>query len=198
MKWLFGLIGFPVLLVAIVISGIISTGFFLSPQNALEKSDVIIAISGGETQQRVAEAVQLFRDGWAPLMIMSGAARDDGPSNALTMKNIAVMAGVPKDKILIEESATTTALNATFVRNIITDKKFTKVILITSPYHQRRANLAFAKALSGLPVKIINHSSTDSIWRKKGWWWDEWARELTWSEVQKTIYTWAVPLDKLT
>ncbi|MFH0912536.1 MAG: YdcF family protein [Patescibacteria group bacterium] len=198
MKWLFWLIGFPVLLVAVVISGIISAGFFLSPQDALEKSDVIIAISGGETQQRVAEAVQLYRDGWAPLMIMSGAARDEGPSNALTMQNIAVAAGVPKNKILIEESATTTALNATFVRNIIEEKKFTKVILVTSPYHQRRASLAFIKALKGLPVKIINHSSTDSIWRKKGWWWDEWARELTWTEIQKTIYTWAMPLDKLT
>lgn len=198
MRWLFWLIGFPVLLVAVIVSGIISAGFFLSPQDALEKSDVIIAISGGETRQRVAEAVQLYQDGWAPLMIMSGAARDDGPSNALTMQNIAIAAGVPKADILIEESATTTALNATFVRNIIKDNKFTKVILVTSPYHQRRASLAFAKALAGLPVKIINHSSTDSIWRKNGWWWDEWARSLTWSEIQKTIYTWAVPLDKLT
>lgn len=197
MKWLFWLIGFPILVVAVAISGIISAGFFLSPQNELEKADAIIAISGGETRQRVAEAVKLYQDSWAPLLIMSGAARDEGPSNALMMKNIAIAEGVPKDKIFIEESATTTASNATFVRNIIKDNKFVKVILVTSPYHQRRASLAFDKALSGLPVKIINHSSTDSIWRKKGWWWDEWARELTWTEIQKTIYTWAMPLDKL-
>lgn len=197
MKWLFWLVGFPILVVAIGAGGVIGAGFFLSPQNALEKSDVIIAISGGETRQRVAEAVQLYKDDWAPLLIMSGAARDDGPSNALTMQNMAIAAGVPKNKILIEESAVNTAANAKFVQDIIQDNKFTKVILVTSPYHQRRASLAFTKALQGLPVKIINHSSTDSIWRKNGWWWDEWARELTWSEIQKTIYTWVMPLDKI-
>jgi len=68
---------------------------------------------------------------------------------------------------------------------------------VTSPYHQRRANLAFTKALKGLPVKIIDHSSTDSVWRKNGWWQDDWARYLTLSELQKTLYTWALPQNSI-
>lgn len=193
MKWVLGTIGILVFLVALLVSGVIGAGFFLSPQNELEKADAIVTISGGETRQRVAEAVNLFEKGWAPLLIMSGAARDEGVSNATSMKQIAISLGVPKNKILVEEAAVSTLDNAKFVRDIIKDKKFTKIILVTSPYHQRRAYLAFNKALENLPVKIINHSSTDSIWRKNGWWQDDWARYLTLSELKKTIYTWALP-----
>ncbi len=198
MKWVLGTIGILIFLAALLVSGVIGAGFFLSPQDPLEKADVIVVISGGETRQRVAEAAELFHQGWAPLLIMSGAARDEGVSNAVAMQQIAISLGVPKNKILVEEVATSTLDNAKFVRDIIEEKKFTKIILVTSPYHQRRASLAFAKYLQGLPVKIINHSSTDSMWRKNGWWQDNWARYLTLSELKKTIYTWALPvqLDK--
>lgn len=193
MKWVMGTILTLVFLAAVIVSGVIGAGFFLSPQDPLEKADAIVTISGGETRQRVAEAVTLYNKSWAPLLIMSGAARDAKLSNAVAMKQIAVSMGVPADKILVEEAATNTLDNAKFVRDIIKEKKFTKIILVTSPYHQRRASVAFTKALKGLPVKIINHSSTDSVWRKNGWWQDDWARYLTLSELQKTLYTWALP-----
>ena len=197
MKWVWGTIGTVVVLAALLISGAVGAGFFLSPQNPLEKADAIVAISGGETHQRVAEAVELFKQGWAPLLIMSGAARDEGISNATSMKLIAISLGVPKEKVLTEEAATSTLDNAKFVRDIIKNQKFTKIILVTSPYHQRPASLAFAKYLKGLPVKIINHSSTDSMWRKNGWWQDDWARYLTLSELQKIIYTWLLPVSSV-
>jgi len=193
MKWVTWLIVILIFITALVVGGFVGIGFFLSPQDELEKADAIVVISGGETKQRVTEAVDLFKTGWSPLLIMSGAARDEKVSNAEAMQQIAVSLGVPKEKIITEEEAENTLDNAKFVRDIIKDQKFTKIILVTSPYHQRRAYLAFTKALQGLPVKIINHSSTDSIWRKNGWWQDDWARYLTWSELQKTIYTWALP-----
>lgn len=193
MKWVIGLIIVLVFIVALAVGAFVGVGFFLSPQDELEKSDAIVTISGGETSQRVAEAVDLFKNGWAPLLIMSGAARDEKVSNAEMMQQIAVSLGVPRAKIMTEKEAENTLDNAKFVRDIIKDQKFTKIILVTSPYHQKRASLAFAKALKDLPVKIINHSSTDSTWRKNGWWEDEWSRYLTWSELQKTIYTWILP-----
>ena len=193
MKWVIGTILVLVIATALLLGGIIGAGFFLSPQDPLEKADAIVAISGGETRQRVEEAVKLFQADWAPLLIMSGAARDAKISNAAAMKQVAMSLEVPKDKILIEEAATSTLDNAKFVRDIIKEKKFTKIILVTSPYHQRRAFVAFSKALAGLPVKIINHSSTDSLWRKNGWWQDDWARYLTLSELQKTAYTYILP-----
>ena len=175
---------------AVVIVAILSVpgiGFFLSPQGNLELSDAIVIISGGETAERVSEGVKLFQAGWAPLLIMSGAARDEGTSNALAMKKMATDMGVLDKQIAVEEEATNTFENALKVKNIIQEQKITKMILVTSPYHQRRASLVFHIALRGLPIEIINHSAKDSKWRKNGWWENSWARGITLSEDRKSV-----------
>jgi uncharacterized SAM-binding protein YcdF (DUF218 family) len=179
-------LGVVIVVAVLLVPGI---GFFLSPQNNLELSDAIVIISGGETQQRVSEGVKLYQDGWAPFLIMSGAARDEGTSNALAMKKMALSAGVPDKQIVVEEEATNTFENALKVKNIIQTQKITKMILVTSPYHQRRASQVFHMALRGLPIEIINHSAKDSKWRKNGWWENNWARKITFSELQKILYT---------
>ena len=73
----------------------LGTGFILSPQDKLEHSDAIVAISGGRTTVRADKAIELYKKGYAPLLIFSGAALDDGPSNAFAMRDQALAAGVP-------------------------------------------------------------------------------------------------------
>lgn len=166
---------------------VIGSGFYLSPQDSLVKADAIVVVSGGETDLRVEEGVKLYFEDWAPLIIMSGAARDEGISNAFTMKELAVARGVPAEKVLIEEEAETTVENAQYVREIIFTNKIESFILVTSPYHQRRAYISFSAFLDG-NIGIINHSAEDSAWRKNGWWQESWSRYLTFSELQKIVY----------
>ncbi len=183
MKYLIGLIG-----VLLIVAGfIIGTGFYLSPQDKLVKTDAIVVISGGETDLRVKEGVKLFQESWAPLIIMSGAARDAGESNAEAMKRLAVKIGVPADKILVEKESRNTFDNAKFTRDLLDDNNIQSIILVTSPYHQRRASLTFNRYL-GDSAKIVNHSAADSAWRKNGWWNNVWARKITLSELQKIMY----------
>jgi len=184
------LVIFSIVILAVVF--VLSIGFLLSPQNKLEPSDAIVIVSGGETSQRVAEGVKLYKDGWASILIMSGAARNENVSNAQVMKQLAVKAGIDSQQILVEEESTNTFENAAKTKSIIIDHEFSKIILITSPYHQRRAFIVFKNAFKDLSIKIINHSSTDSIWRKNGWWKEAWSRHITFSELQKIIYTWLV------
>lgn len=172
----------------IVLAGlIVSVGFYLSPQSPLRLADAIVVISGGETDQRVAEGVELFQQNWAPVMIMSGAARDEGISNAAAMQQMAVKLGVSVDKILLDEEARDTLDNAKNVRSLIQVHGIKSIILVTSPYHQRRALLTFRHFL-GDEFTIINHSAADSAWRKNGWWLSSWARHLTWTELSKILF----------
>lgn len=183
MKWLFG----GLLLVLIIIfTATIGVGIFLAPQHKLEKSDAIVAISGGETHERTAEAVDLYQANWADLIIFSGAARDQGTSNAEAMEKIAVESGVPEENILLEDKAQDTFDNAKYVRDLLAENNVKKIILVTSPYHQRRAFITFRRIL-GPDVVIINHSAVDSAWRRNGWWKNDWARALTISELQKIL-----------
>lgn len=166
----------------------LGVGFWLSPQDNLQKSQAIVAISGGDTAARTQEAVRLYKAGWAPKIIFSGAALDpNSPSNARAMQTIAVSEGVPRVDILLDETSENTQQNAADVAFIVRSQNFNKVILVTSPYHQRRAYLTFSAAL-GKQVTIINHSTTDQEWRRAHWWATPNSRALTSTELKKTLY----------
>lgn len=135
-----------------------------------QEADAIVAISGGDTTARANEAIELYKRGWAPLVIFSGAAQDkSGPSNAEVMRTTALEAGIPPDAIIIESEGETTKQNAEKTKSIFDQYSLESVILVTSAYHQRRAGLEFAKR-SGDEVKVRNHPvSRDNQWSV--WWW---------------------------
>ena len=134
------------------------------------RADAIVAVSGGDTSARADEAIGLFKAGWAPKLIFSGAAADSsGPSNARAMSRRALEAGVPATAIIIEELSRTTAENALNTSMFIAEQDIDRIILVTSAYHQRRASLEFS-AILGPSVAIVNHPvATDKQW--VGFWW---------------------------
>ncbi len=183
-----GLVIFVVVTGGLLAGGFFGLGFFLSPQDNLAKADAIVAISGGETDARTDEAVQLYQQGWARHIVFSGAALDpNGPSNARAMATRAETAGVPAAAIALDETSTNTRENAVNVASIINRADYHSIILVTSPYHQRRAFIVFQRAL-GPHFAIINHSSYDQAWRRSDWWATSYSRSLTLSELQKVLY----------
>lgn len=152
-------------------------------------ADAIIAISGGDTSARTAEAIRLYKDDWAPRLIFSGAAADkSGPSNAEVMEKQAMNEGISKSSITIDGYSDNTAENAQNTAVLVQKMNLKRVILVTSVYHQRRANIEFSKRL-GQTVKIINHPvSNDNQW--SNWWWiTPYGWILGISEVMKIIFS---------
>lgn len=149
-------------------------------------AQVIVAISGGDTQGRTREAIALYKQGWAPQLIFSGAAADPrGPSNAQAMRTQAINAGVPKDAIFLDSAAADTSQNAKGASALLTGGD-RRMILVTSPYHQRRASIEFHKVL-GENVTILNHpTSTDSAW-SDNWWLTPYGWFLALSEIGKIM-----------
>lgn len=141
-------------------------------------ANAIVAISGGDTAARTAEAIKLYKNGWADKLIFSGAAQDKtGPSNAEAMKRQAIFSGVNESNILLEKSAVNTEENAKNTQALITDNKLHRIILVTSAYHQKRASLEFQKRAGSNHLQIINHPvAHDKQWHKNwyltpvGWW----------------------------
>ena len=168
-----------VVAVAIVIAGL---SIYLSPDGIDEcdaapsgkadcqKVDAIVAVSGGDTAARTAQAIDLFQNGWADKLVFSGAALDkSGPSNALAMKRQALAEGVPDSSILIEESSMNTKENAELSRQLFEENEIGSVILVTSAYHQRRAGLEFGRMAENT-IRIVNHPvQSDNQWSP--WWW---------------------------
>lgn len=146
--------------------------------SACHPADAIVAISGGDTLGRAGEATKLYKNGWAPYLIFSGAAQDkSGPSNAEAMRKSAIAGGVPATAILVEEASVNTEENAANTRALIKNYQLQRIILVTSAYHQRRASLEFGKKTENTPLEVVNHPVPyDKQWTKmwyltpSGWW----------------------------
>lgn len=148
-----------------------------SAESGCRKADAIIAVSGGNTPIRTGEAIKLYKNGWADLLIFSGAAQDEySPSNAEVMRTQAIREGVPADKILIEPESRTTHQNAGNAEQLFREQNINQIIVVTSPYHQRRAGLEFQR-LTDSSRQVRNHPANDdpdwSMWwwlTPRGWW----------------------------
>lgn len=160
---------------------VFATGAYLQPDDlkkcgetpnsatGCQTVDAVVAISGGDTDARANHAIDLYLDGWANKIIFSGAAQDkSGPSNAETMRTLAIEAGVSAADIIIDGDSETTAQNAENVQKILTENKMNSIILVTSGYHQRRADLEFNKHISGATI-LDSPVKTDDDW--SAWWW---------------------------
>ncbi len=170
-----------IMLLALVIASIVGLSLYLQPDDIkscnetvsalspCQPVDAIVAVSGGDTNARTDEAIQLYKKGWSKILIFSGAAQDkSGPSNAAAMKTRAVSEGVPGSAIYLDEYSNTTKQNAENTQVIFNNLNIKSIILVTSGYHQRRASLEFHKIATG--VTILNHSAkNDRDWSM--WWW---------------------------
>jgi uncharacterized SAM-binding protein YcdF (DUF218 family) len=139
--------------------------------NQCGSADAIVAISGGDTDARAREAIELYKQGWAPVIIFSGAAQDkQGTSNAAAMAAQALGERVPESAILLDEASINTADNASHVRSLVLEHDINRLILVTSPYHQRRASIEFNRRVGDIAT-IVNHpTTTDRYWDNQRWW----------------------------
>ena len=153
--------------------------------------DAIVVISGGDTDARVKGGVDLYKKGVSKNLILSGAAADkSGPSNAAVMKDNAISLGVPEEAILIDEFSENTAENAQKARSIMEEEDIDSIVLVTSPYHQRRAYLEFQKEL-GIDVRIYNYPTPDDSSNSLAWWFMPWGMYRGVSEVFKIGFVYA-------
>jgi uncharacterized SAM-binding protein YcdF (DUF218 family) len=169
--------------------GVVSLGFVLDgPLVPLERSDAIVVISGDEAMARFREGLRLHRLGWGRALVFSGAAYDDSVSNAAVMRELAIASGVPAIDILTEGEGVDTLGNALNTRRLLEEHGLRSAILVTSPYHLRRAMVTFESVFAGSGIRVIAHSAPDSDWRKLTWWLRADTRQLTLVELQKLAY----------
>ena len=162
-------------------------GIYLSPSDELSQADLIVVISGGDTDSRALEGVRLYKNKFADTIVFSGAALNDGPSNAIKMKELAIANGVDSGDIVIDQYAKNTLENAKNLISTLKNFNADKIILVTNEYHMRRAAKTFSKVL-GSDVTIIRHPVIDDSWDKEYWYKTSFGRFITVSELWKILF----------
>jgi len=111
--------------IALVAPGIVLD----TPQPAPKASDAIVVISGDEQMARCQEGLSLCQRGLGQYLVFSGAAYDNGTSNADVMRGLAVKRGVPAAAILEESQGEDTWGNAVYTRQVLEDHGLHSAIL---------------------------------------------------------------------
>lgn len=161
-------------------------GKYLSPSDNLIPADAIVAVSGDD--DRIKHAIELYKQGYASKLILSGAAKEGFTSNAKAMQLEASKSGIPNEAIILEEKSYNTYENALYTKEIVLSQRIESIILVTSPYHQRRAFETFKNIFRGTNIKLQNSPSQYSSWKIDSWWKSDRERHLTQDEAIKVFW----------
>lgn len=118
-------------------------------------ADAIVCIAGGtslpnlptdEGWGRIYSAVQLFADGYAPVVVFTGRGWS-GLSEAETYAEAAVWLGLPREAILLDPRGTATSEHPLTITAATNGRvtRDSRLLLVTSRLHSRRALMTFRK-----------------------------------------------------
>lgn len=158
-------------------------GRALYREDPLEKADAILVLAG-ERVVRWLEAATLVREGWAPTVVLSGGYRealeknllDRGiriPSEGDVARDALVQLGLDPAQVRVLGFADNTAEEGQLLRREITTRGWSRVIVVTSKLHTRRAGFAVRRELEGTGVRVIVRASRYDdddpahYWRKR-------------------------------
>ncbi len=133
---------------------------YLSEETELEKADLIF-VFGGPNDVKAIGSARLYKEGYASKIMYTGnqASYSKGSNlpEAEYLRNITIKEGVPESDIIIENQSINSTENAVFGIKKLKDMNFnfTKIILVTLPYHMRRASLTLMSAIDDTNVKVI-------------------------------------------
>ncbi len=114
------------------------------------RADVIIvlgaAVWAGEKpglslKARTQRAIDLYRDGYASWLILTGGLGDYPPEEAEVMRRLAVEAGIPSGTLLLEKESHSTWESLVGASEIMQGRAWATAIIVSDPYHMRRALL---------------------------------------------------------
>ena len=138
-----------------------------SNHDGAEASDAIIVLGAAQwngqpspvLQERLDHALELYEDGIAPLIVLTGGKQDaDTFTEATTGYNYLRERGVPDEALLKEVDGTSTWDSLRAARRFLSAREVDEVVLVTDDYHSYRVE-AIAEEV-GFDASV---SPTDSL-----------------------------------
>lgn len=163
-------------------------GKFLVCSDTPQPADLILVIGGDFYGPRVLKGAELGVQGYAPLVLISGPPYQNGRSEAEFAIDFLTARGYPKRLFQsFGHHAESTVGEAIAVRAELQRRQVHRVILVTSAYHSRRADIVFR--LFCPDIHFISVPDPDPHYRPEHWWTDTGSRYLLFSEYEKIIGT---------
>lgn len=144
----------------------------LVAQDDLIPADAIVVL-GGDANHRAPQGAALYRQQLAPVVLAVGGTQADRHYQARRTQGVLQQHGVPARAILVAgQYEASTAQEALAVADYARDRSWSRVIVVTSPYHTSRAGRIFREILDPHHVEVQLSAAPDDPFDPRGWWVD--------------------------
>lgn len=157
-------------------------GFILRVDNATKGADVLVVLSG-DPWNRVPKAAQLYRNHYAPKIIVIDREKDKQrvvleemgyklPDPSLLPLELLEREKVSPDDIIRISSARagSTLDEARILRQYCQDHPCQTIILVTTSYHTSRARWIFRRIFKNSSITIQVAAASHSAFDEQNWW----------------------------
>lgn len=146
-------------------------GGFWVVEDRVDHADVILVIGDDDyVGDRAFRAADLFRAGWAPVVVASGRKLRPYAGISELIAYDLTSDGVPATSVLrFDHAAADTLGEAVALRRFVAEKHWSRVLLVTSNYHTRRARYIFRKVFPA-QITLSVAAARDSAYDPATWW----------------------------
>ena len=152
---------------------------YLGGEDVPEEADMIF-VFGSKSNTRIQKAVDLWREGLAPKIFITGGSphyKEGEEPEALVFKQYALTRGVPEGAIIVEPQAITIADNVRRSINLFEEKgiAYRRMIMVTAWFAMRRSWAFMMKYIpgeyklfrAGTPVKTGGDFDPNLWWKNE-------------------------------
>jgi uncharacterized SAM-binding protein YcdF (DUF218 family) len=169
-----------------ILSGL---GGYLISASPPEKADIAVVLAGDAFGHRILTAADLAKNGYVPVVLVSGPGGEYGYHECDLAIPFAVKHGYAESSFAhFENDARSTAGEAAVIVPELRRRNVHKVLLVTSNFHTRRAGALFRRAAPDLTIVTI--AAPDENYTANGWWHNREARKTFLTEWEKTVGVW--------
>lgn len=169
----------------------------------LPQADAMVVLAGSTAYlERTRRAIELFREGRAPKVILTNDNQQSGWSNELQRNPLFIeraaeelvrAGGVPESSVeMLQEPVSSTHDEALLLRRFAEAHGLRSILIVTSAYHSRRALWTFRKVFegSGINVGVAIVEPGQQSPRPATWWLHLSGWRMVAGEYLKLIYYW--------
>jgi len=166
----------------VVVLACLLAGYFLTPvllnrmagglirEDGLIKADVIVALGGDSLCNREKRAAELYHQGWANNVVVSGIKYPWGFHTGEAARAFVMNKGVPEEKISIIRDTLNTRMEAKVLAALMRERGWKSAIIVTSAFHSRRAMYTVEKTARDLTFRSSPVPTGYPEWEPYSWW----------------------------
>jgi len=139
-------------------------------EDGLVKSDVIVALAGDNRCNREKKAAELWRQGWADNVVVSGMSYAWGFHTGESARIYVTGLGVPEQKIFMICETLNTREEARALDDLMREHGWNSAIIVTSAFHSRRATYTVERASPGRSFYSAPVPTGYPEWTPRAWW----------------------------